>query len=118
MTFEKAIMDCYGIQFSQIPCDGKMRRFAIGKDQGFAILLEDCGSFGNWSRNELFEWDGSKVRQISNGYVPPKISRYQINRENDIITAAISIIDAGGALNDDDLDRYILALQRVIEAKQ
>lgn len=114
MTFEKAIQDCYGIQFRQIPCDGKMRRFSIGRDEGFAILLEGCGSFGNWSRNEIFEWDGIRVRQINNSYVPPKISRYQLNRENDIITAASS----GIALNDEDLDRYILALQRVIEAKQ
>lgn len=118
MTFEQAIQGCYGLQFREIPADGIMRGFSIGRDNGYAIRFDDCGSFGNWTRNELYGWDGNLLRRLYVDEQPVKLRGKPLNVEQDIVHHANQMIDSGQVLSDADLDRYIVALTRVIEAKK
>lgn len=118
MTFEKAIHSTLGVQFRLVPDDGKLRRFAIGKDEGFAIQFTGCGAFGNWSTNNYYSWDGDKVRQIESPSVPPRrLNQKELREEEMIVAVGNAASDSGAPLVGADLDRYILALTRVIDNK-
>lgn len=117
MTFEQAIQGCYGLQFRQIPADGIMRSFPIDRDSGFAIRFEDCGSFGNWTRDEIFAWDGEKSRPVNVPKPPVKLRGKELNIEQDIMDIGNRLMDQGSPMSEADLDRYIVALTKVIEAK-
>lgn len=117
MDFLKAISVNLGIQFGSIPADGKMRKFKIGaKDEGFAILMAGCGAFGNWSSGEMFAWNGETCRSIK---ADPdyQYSAAELKIETDLVMVGNSVYDSGGSLEGNDWNRYILALGRVIEAK-
>lgn len=117
MDFLKAISVNIGVQFGSIPDDGKMRKFKIGaKDEGFAILMAGCGAFGNWSSGELFAWNGETCRPIKADRAY-QYSAAEIKFETDLVAVGNSVYDSGGSLEGNDWNRYILALGRVIEAK-
>lgn len=117
MDFLKAISVNLGVQFASIPADGKMRKFKIGgKDDGFAILMDGCGAFGNWGSGEIYAWDGETCRKVKACH-PYQYSAAELKVETDLVAMGNSVYDSGGTLEGNDWNRYILALGRVIEAK-
>lgn len=117
-AFERAIHAYCGLVIEGIPADGKMRKFKIGQQDGYAIYFGDCGSFGNWSRQELFQWDGKKSRQIEITITPAVYRGRALQAEQQIVAKGNLAQDRGEKISDADLDRYIFALGKVIEAKQ
>lgn len=113
---EKAIYAAYGIQFRDIPADGKLRRFKIGYQEGYALLLDGAGVFGNWNSGEYYEWNGT-IAIKSEFERPQTITTKQLREEEVLVAIGDAAFDAGNPLQSEDLDRYILALTRVIEAK-
>lgn len=117
MDFEKSIHSAIGLQFRPIPCDGVLRRFNIGRDEGFAVRFEDCGAFGNWSKSQFFEWDGKKCRQIDNAYKPAKLRGKALETELSIVAVGDGMFASGQTMDDQSIDRYILALTRIVESR-
>lgn len=119
MNFEKAIHSTLGVQFRSVPDDSKLRRFKIGNDEGFAIRFPDCGAFGNWSKNNYYSWDGDKVRPIEKPPAPARrLSKKELSEEEMIVAVGNAASDSGNPLQGEDLDRYILALGRIIHEKK
>jgi hypothetical protein len=118
MEFEKAIHSTIGVQFRCVPDDGKLRRFKIGaRDEGFAIRFPDCGAFGNWSKDIYYQWDGNKVRPVPKSEKMRRLNAKEFRDEQAIIAIGNAASDSGKPLQGEDLDRYILALTRVIDEK-
>lgn len=118
MTFEKEIHAALGIQFRRVPDDGKLRRFKIGATQeGFAILFPSCGAFGNWSAEDYWAWDGAKAIKFDRPAKPKRLTQGELKKEQQIVAIGNAASDAGNPLQGEDMDRYILALTRVIDEK-
>lgn len=118
MSFEKSIHAEMGIQFRLVPDDGKLRRFKIGSTQeGFAILFPSCGAFGNWSTEDYWAWDGVKAIKFDRPAKPRRLSQNELKKEQQIVAIGNAASDSGNPLKGEDMDRYILALTRVIEEK-
>lgn len=118
MTFGKEIYAALGVQFRCVPDDGKLRRFKIGAtESGFAILFPSCGAFGNWSREDYWVWHGDKAVKIDKSTKPRRLTRNELEQEQKIVAIGNAASDSGGPLSGVDMDRYILALTRVIDEK-
>lgn len=120
MTFEKAIEHCYGIVFRQIPADGKMRHFLIGKKDGFAMLFEGAGVFGCWNDYQAFEWRGNTAAISSFELSRPKrpgLRGKALEHQQNIVMLGNAAQDSGVPLTGEDEAKYLEALVRVIEAK-
>lgn len=118
MTFEKAIHSALGIQFRRVPDDGKLRKFKIGATQeGFAILFPSCGAFGNWSTEDYWAWDGVKAIKFDKPPKPKRLNLNELKKEQQIVAIGNAASDSGNPLEGEDMDRYILALTRVIDEK-
>lgn len=119
MTFEKAIQHCYGITFREIPADGRMRSFAIGKKEGFAMLFDGAGLFGCWNDYQAFEWRGGVARVSTIDLQRPKravLRGRALDHYRNIVAIGNAAQDAGRPLSGDDESKYLEALVRVIEA--
>ena len=118
MTFEKEIHAALGVQFRRVPDDGRLRRFKIGaNDEGFAILFPSCGAFGNWSKEDYWAWDGDKAIQFDRPKKPRRLSQKELREEEMIVAIGNAASDSGSPLKGAEMDRYILALTRIIDEK-
>lgn len=115
-SLESEIYKKTGISIKGIPTDGKSRSFKVGAREWFAISLGDCGAFGCLSTGELFGWNGGKCWAIPMAETPRRLNRSEIAKEREIIAIGNALQDSGAQIPEEDRDRYILALTRVIEA--
>lgn len=115
MSLETEIHKKSGVLIKDIPKDGRYRTFKSGNAEWFAIVFEDCGSFGCFRTNELFGWNGGKAWLIP---VEPKerpLGRKEFDHERKIVDIGNALMDGGQLMTEENLDRYILALTRVID---
>lgn len=119
MKFEKAIESCYGIVFREVPADGKMRSFNIGKKEGFAMLFADCGVFGCWQDCLAYEWHGplSTLKELHLS-APKRKPLYgkALEFQRQIVLIGNAAQDRGEPLTGEDELKYINALVKCIEA--
>lgn len=116
-TLEDQIKKITGVSFRSIPADGKSRKFMVGNREWYAISLGDCGSFGCLHSGELYGWSGSRAYPIRAAEPPEVLGRAQMMREKEIVALGNKKQDSGEKMSDEEIDRYILALKRTIEAK-
>jgi hypothetical protein len=112
--FEREIQKKTGVQFLDIPKDGKVRSFKVGYKSWFAVRFEDCGAFGCFAQNTMFGWCGALSYEIKSEPKERRLSIAEIKAERQIIVIGNAMADAGTPLSGEDLDRYILALSRSI----
>lgn len=118
MSLEREIQRVTVVQFKSIPTDGKSRAFKVGHKEWFALSFGSCGAFGCFSAGQLYRWDGRKTYPVEVVKPERSMSARQIGEEQKIVDICNGMMDRGEAMSELDLDRYILALTRVIEWKQ
>lgn len=116
MTLEREIQKATGVLIKGIPADGASRTFKANNREWFALSLGDCGAFGCIQTNEIYAWDGARSRPIPFAEKNPIIGRRQLEREREIVAMGNLMQDKGLPMATEHLDRYILALARVIES--
>lgn len=118
MGIEAEIYRRTGAHFKSIPGDGNMRSFIRAGHEYFALSFGSCGVFGNWTTKEFYEYDGVVCKLIPCDESEPVVSRQQYQEERKIVAIGNSMTDNCQSMSAARLDRYILALTRVIEFDQ
>lgn len=115
MSLENEIRKHTGVTIVDIPKDGISRSFRVGSKQYFAISFDGCGSFGCMASGEVYGWSGEKAWPINFERKSARLGRKAIDVEQKIIDIGDMMYEKGLPMDDQALDRYILALTRVIE---
>lgn len=116
MSLEREIQKATGVLIKGIPADGKSRTFKANNKEWFALSFGECGAFGCFYYKEIYAWDGALTRAVPVAEEQPFIGRRQLEKEREIVAMGSSMQDRGLSMATEHLDRYILALARVIES--
>lgn len=114
-TIEQELHKKSGALIKDIPKDGHYRSFKVGREEWFAIAFEDCGTFGCLGKKEIYGWNGGRAWLVPIEEKQPQVTRRQYNEEQKIVAIGNALMDGGQLMTEENLDRYILALGRVIE---
>lgn len=117
-TLESEIYRLTGVSISNIPPDGRSRKFIAGPDEWYALSLGNCGSFGCFGRRSLYGWDGGHAYPIRCQDESNAITPDQLRVEKEIVWFGNLVQDEGAQLSDDDNLRYIESLRRVIDSRR
>lgn len=118
-TLESQIQKITGVVIRGIPTDGKVRKFKVNGKEWNAANFGDFAVFGSVRHDEVYGW--SPMRNSGRCWrleeVPQRrrMSAKEIATEREIIAIGNAMQDSGEQMDGEDLDRYILALTRVIE---
>jgi hypothetical protein len=116
-SLEQEILKKTGISFSNIPADGKSRKFKVKNSEWHCISFGSVACFGCPSKDIFYRWENGKCEPMQLPIYEKPISPAQLRKEVEIVDIGNKMMDEG-TLSGADLDRYIIALERVIKSKK
>lgn len=112
-----------GVLLRAVPSDSRLREFKSGRNNWYAVSMGYIAVFGPRNSDHAFIWTAAssgKIEAVEKVSIPAEkrsLSAKELKQEREIVSVGNAMQDSGEQMAEADLDRYIVALTRIIESQ-